>query len=188
MADRLSAVKTKNRAQPVYDDPNQLYETPLWSDLWFIVGVVLVVPDVLVFLAMMVQSGFSLELTGHAIGGYPFFAGRTLILAFLGSVLPVLIRRSSLRGRLELAPQRSEPGFQQDPVHKGVQRFWDGEKWTTEVKARRKKDVPRTLFLAGVFFAVSLLVGMGAATKALHEAEGAQISTEAMAGVTFGRG
>lgn len=185
-------MKTKRGAKPLYDDPNRLYEQPIWADLWFIVGFVLVVPDLIVFLTMLLQSGFSLELTGHAIGGYPFFVGRTLALAFLGSVLPVLIRRSSRRGRLELAPQRIEPGFQQDPVHKGVQRFWDGEKWTSEVKVRRKKDVPRMLFLAGVFFAVSLLLGMGAATKALHEAQGPQNGTtagvEAMAGVTFIRG
>lgn len=193
MPDRLTAVKTKRGTQPVYDDPNRLYEQPIWTDLWFIIGFVLVVPDVLVFLTMLVKSGFSLSLTGHAIGGYPFFIGRTVALAFLGSVLPVLIRRSSRRERFRLAPARIEPGFQQDPVHKGVQRLWDGEKWTIEVKARRKKDVPRVIFISGVFFAISLLLGMGFATKALDEAQGTQSSEagavpEAMAGVTFARG
>jgi len=184
----LTAVKTKRMAQPVYDDPNRLYEQPLWADLWFIVGFVLVVPDVLVFVLMLVKSSFSVELTGHAIGGYPFFMGRTVTLAFLGSVLPVLIRRSSRRERLRLRPARIEPGFYQDPVHKGVQRLWDGQEWTTEVKAGRRKDVPRMVFMAGVFFVISLLLGLGASTKALNEAQTLQGGAAAMAGVTFFRG
>jgi len=181
-------VKTKRATQPVYEDPNRLYEQPLWADLWFIVGFVLVVPDVLVFVLMLFKSSFSLELTGQAIGGYPFFLGRTVTLALLGSFLPVLIRRSSRTERLRLKPPRIDPGFYQDPVHKGVQRFWDGQTWTTKVKARRKKDVPRMVFMAGVFFAISLLLGLGAATKALNEAQASQGGAAAMAGVTFARG
>jgi hypothetical protein len=176
------AVKAKTRAKleksratqtGSVQDPIRLYDRPIWSDVWFIVGLMLTVPDVLVGLLVLLKSDFSWSLANASISGI-FFTGYLSLLAeiivkfALGSLLPVFIRRSMRRGKLTIAPKRLEPGFSEDPIRKGSQRYWDGTEWTAELRAPYKRQPGRMLFLCGVFFLLSLLIGLGFAVKTMN--------------------
>jgi membrane protein implicated in regulation of membrane protease activity len=173
-------VKAKTRAKlakgraaetGTFQDPIRLYERPIWFDVWFIVGLMLTVPDILVGILVLLKAG-SWELANASISGL-FFSGYLylsveIIAKFsLGSLLPVFIRRSMRRGKLKVAPMRLDPGFYEDPIRKGSQRFWDGTAWTAELRAPYKRQPGRMLFLCGVFFLLSLLIGLGFAVKTL---------------------
>lgn len=170
---RAKLEKDKARSAGTYQDPIRLYERPIWFDVWFIVGLILTVPDLLVGVLTLVKADFSWELANASISGYFILNGylslvvQALVFFALGSLLPVFIRRSSRRGKLEIPPARQEPGFYEDPIRKQSQRYWDGTAWTAELRAPFKREPGRMLFLCGAFFLISLLLGLGASVKAL---------------------
>jgi len=170
---RAKLEKDKARSAGTYQDPIRLYERPIWFDVWFIVGLILTVPDLLVGVLTLVKADFSWELANASISGYFILNGylslvvQAVVFFALGSLLPVFIRRSSRRGKLEIPPARLEPGFYEDPIRKQSQRYWDGTAWTAELRAPFKREPGRMLFLCGAFFLISLLLGLGASVKAL---------------------
>lgn len=175
MKAKTKAKLEKNRAKAsgTVQDPIRLYDRPIWTDVWFIVGIMLTVPDILVGVLVLLKADFSWELANASISGI-FFSGYLslaleIIAKFaLGSLLPVFIRRSMRRGKLNTTPVRIEPGFYEDPIRKGSQRFWDGTRWTAELRAPYKREPGRMLFLCGVFFLLSLLIGLGFAVKTFN--------------------
>ena len=171
---RAKLEKSRSKTSGTVRDPIRLYDKPFWFDIWFLVGVMLVVPDFLIAIFMLVKSGFSFQLAGASITGYlglrgyPYLLVQTLVFVVLGSILPVFIRRSIRRGKLAVAPSRKEPGFYADPIRKNSQRFWDGSAWTDELRAPYKRETGRKVFLCGVFFLLSLLTGLGSEVKAFN--------------------
>lgn len=165
---RAKLAKNHAKATGTFADPIRLYDRPIWFDVWFLVGLILTVPDILIGALILFKADFSWDLASRSVSGYLFLLGQTIVLFGLGSVLPVFIRRSMRRGRLSIRPSKQEPGFYADPVRKNSQRYWDGSAWTDELRAPYKREVGRTLFLCGVFFALSLLLGLGSAMKGLN--------------------
>jgi len=165
--------KNRAKASGTFQDPIRLYDRPIWFDVWFIVGLMLTVPDILVGALVLLKADFSWELANASISGI-FFSGYLSLLVeiiakfALGSLLPVFIRRSMRRGKLDTRPVRVEPGFYEDPIRKGSQRYWDGTGWTSELRAPYKREPGRMLFLCGVFFLLSLLIGLGFAMKTIN--------------------
>ncbi|MFA7323377.1 MAG: DUF2510 domain-containing protein [Candidatus Nanopelagicales bacterium] len=150
-----------------YFDPMRLYDRPIWLDVWFIVGIILTVPNFLVATLVLVRAEFSWDLADRSISGFGFLVGQTVVLFAIGSLVPVFIRRSIRRGKLSVAPMRPDPGFYADPIRKSSQRYWNGTDWTSELRQPYKREAARMLFLCGVFFGISLLLGMGSAMKGL---------------------
>ncbi|MDO8732454.1 MAG: DUF2510 domain-containing protein [Actinomycetota bacterium] len=175
MKAKARAKLEKNRASnsETFQDPIRLYGRPIWFDVWFIVGLMLTVPDVLVGVLVLLKADFDWSLANATISGvffsgYLSLAAEILVKFALGSLLPVFIRRSTRRGKLKVMPARLEPGFYADPIRKNSQRYWDGSKWTAELRAPYKREPGRMLFLCGVFFLLSLLIGLGFAVKTLN--------------------
>lgn len=160
-------MSTATGARSTYYDPMRLYDRPAWRDVWFVVGLILTVPDLLVALLVLLRADFDWSLAGSAIGGWWFLLGRTVALFIAGSLVPVLIRRSIRRGKLSVPPVRLEPGFYADPIRKNSQRYWDGSDWTAELRAPYKRETARMLFLCSIFFGISLLLGLGLAMRGL---------------------
>ena len=183
---RAKLEKSRSKTTGTVSDPIRLYDKPFWFDIWFLVGVMLVVPDFLIAIFMLVKSEFSFQLAGASITGYlglrgyPYLLVQTLVFVLLGSIMPVFIRRSIRRGKLAGAPSRKDPGFYADPIRKNSQRFWDGTQWTDELRAPYKRETGRKVFLCGVFFLLSLLTGLGSEVKAFN-AEKVKQSYEASA-------
>lgn len=171
---REKLAKSRAAETSTFQDPIRLYDRPIWFDVWFLVGLILTVPDILVGILTLLKADFSWELANASISGYLFLSGylclvvQAIIFFALGSVMPVFIRRSMRLGKLTVAPVRLEPGFYEDPIRKSSQRYWDGTAWTAELRAPYKREPGRMLFLCGVFFLLSLLLGLGAAVKALN--------------------
>jgi len=164
--------RNRAKASGAVQDPLRLYDRPIWFDVWFIVGLMLTVPDVLVGVFVLLKSG-SFELANASISGifstgYAPFLTETIAKFALGSVLPVFIRRSLRRGKLKVPPMRLEPGFYEDPIRKNSQRYWDGSAWTAELRAPYKREPGRMLVLCGAGLLISLLIGLGFAVKTLN--------------------
>ncbi|MDO9485504.1 MAG: DUF2510 domain-containing protein [Actinomycetota bacterium] len=170
MKAKTRAKLEKSRADQTgtFQDPIRLYDRPIWFDVWFIVGLMLTIPDILVAILITVRAEFDFDIAGRAISGYAFLLVLTILKFGLGSLMPVFIRRSMRRGKLKVEPLKLEPGFYQDPIRKGSQRFWDGTAWTDELRAPYKREPGRMLFLCGVGFLLSLLIGLGFSVKTFN--------------------
>jgi len=164
---RLKLEKAKSKSTSTFHDPIRLYDRPIYFDVWFLVGLILTVPDILTAILITIKADFQWDVADSSISGFAFLLGQTIVLFGLGSVLPVFIRRSMRRGKLKAAPMRTEPGFYQDPIRKNSQRYWDGTSWTAELRAPYKREVARTVVLCTTFFALSLLLALGPAVKGL---------------------
>ncbi|MDP2288335.1 MAG: DUF2510 domain-containing protein [Actinomycetota bacterium] len=170
MKAKTKAKLEKNRAKAsgTAQDPIRLYDRPIWFDVWFIVGLMLATPDVIVAILITFRADFDFDIAGRAISGYLLLLILTILKFGLGSLMPVFIRRSMRRGKLKAAPIRLEPGFYEDPIRKGSQRYWDGTAWTAELRAPYKREPGRMLFLCGVGFLLSLLIGLGFSVKTFN--------------------
>ncbi len=170
MKAKTKAKLEKNRAKAsgTAQDPIRLYDKPIWFDVWFIVGLMLTIPDILVAILITLKADFDFDIAGAAISGYLLLLVLTVLKFGLGSLMPVFIRRSMRRGKLKSAPLRLEPGFYEDPIRKNSQRYWDGTQWTDELRAPYKREPGRMLFLCGVGFLLSLLIGLGFSVKTFN--------------------
>ncbi len=165
---REKLAKSRAKDGGTFQDPIRLYDRPIYFDVWFLVGIMLTLPDILIGILIFFKADFSWDLANRSISGYLFLLGQTVVLFTLGSVVPVFIRRSMRRGKLSVRPIKTVPGFYADPIRKNSQRYWNGDGWTDELRAPYKREVGRTLFLCGVFFAISLLLGLGSAMKGFN--------------------
>lgn len=177
-------VSTEAKPRSTYADPMRLYDRPAWRDVWCIVGLILTVPDLIVALLVVLRADFAWGLAGSALGGWWFLLGRTIGLFLVGSLVPVLIRRSIRRGKLSVKPVRTEPGFYADPIRKNSQRYWDGTQWTAELRQPYKRETGRMIFLCSIFFAISLLLSLGFSMRTLAGERVAQAYSEAGTALT----
>ena len=159
--------------------PVRYFDYPLFTDPWFLFGLVLFGTSAALTVSLLTSSG----LLGFMIRRGPNLtsaeiapiAGEALqvvlVILVVSWVLPPTLRLWERKKRLrEQAPDSATPEFLFDPVYRECQRYWTGTEWSQYVKPERRISWAKNLLfilVGAIAFVTIQLVGAQPAINSL---------------------